>query len=141
MQIFSLSFIENNWTIKDIETFINKIEKKINDKELLYILIEPIKKNKLQLQTKNKKGQNIIDIINTNDKKDLELLIKQLCAIQEIINKTTDNQIEDIVNELRVRNNGKLTEDFLNQLKDIYKKIIIKYNDYSPFLQKKNNKL
>ena len=112
MQIFSLSFIENNWTIKDIETFINKIEKKINDKELLYILIEPIKKNKLQLQTKNKKGQNIIDIINTNDKKDLELLIKQLCAIQEIINKTTDNQIEDIVNELRVRNNGKLTEDF-----------------------------
>ena len=44
MQIFSLSFIENNWTIKDIETFINKIEKKINDKELLYILIEPIKK-------------------------------------------------------------------------------------------------
>ena len=63
----------------------------------------------------------------------MELLIKQLCVIQEEINKTTDNPIEDIINELKLKNNENLSDEYLNQLKDIHKKIICKYNDYINF--------
>ena len=130
LQIFCYCFIEINWPIKDIEEFIKKVEKKINNEELLNLLLNEIKKVKLQLKTENNKKENIIDIINKYPEKDLELLIKQLCVIQEVINKTTDNPIENIINELKIRNEGKLSDEYLNHLKNMHKKILNKYDDY-----------
>ena len=133
LQEFCYVFLEINWPIKDIEEFIKNFNKKINNNELLKIITEEIKNKQLKLETRNNKNENIIDILNNHPEKDLELLIKQLCVIQAIINKTTDNPIDDIINELKIRNNGQLSDEYLNQLKDIHKKIICKYNDYITF--------
>ena len=130
LENFCYCFIVIDWKIRDVEHFINKVKRKINNKELLYLLIDEIKKVKLQLKTENNKKENIIDIINKYPEKDLELLIKQLCVIQEVINKTTDNPIEYIINELKLRNEEKLSDEYLDQLKTIHKKILNKYDDY-----------